>query len=83
METPHLYYQPLKSNEIRLIKFDENLLRSNKFSGELDYVNVEDDPIFFALSYVWGDSTQTKPVIINGQSVEVTENLHDALRFMG
>ncbi|MCJ1368622.1 hypothetical protein MMC16_007766 [Acarospora aff. strigata] len=35
---------------------------------------------FVALSYTWGDRVASRPVIVNGVVVEVTENLEAALR---
>jgi hypothetical protein len=32
-----------------------------------------------ALSYVWGDPTKTRPILVNGFHFEITENLHAAL----
>ena len=37
-------------------------------------------PEFFALSYAWGDPSDTVPISVNGQSVLVTRNLQSALR---
>lgn len=37
-------------------------------------------PTFNALSYVWGDSTQRKPITVNGIATSVTANLELALR---
>jgi len=37
-------------------------------------------PSFVALSYVWGDPTDTTPITINGAFFRVTRNLHRALR---
>ena len=35
---------------------------------------------YVALSYVWGDPNKTREILINGKSVQVTENLESALR---
>ncbi|KAH8744029.1 heterokaryon incompatibility protein-domain-containing protein [Hyaloscypha sp. PMI_1271] len=37
---------------------------------------------YFALSYTWGDPSITRPIIVNGHVVEVTENLEKALRVL-
>jgi hypothetical protein len=37
-------------------------------------------PEFEALSYVWGDPLITRPIQLNGQAFQVTENLEAALR---
>jgi hypothetical protein len=35
---------------------------------------------FAALSYVWGDESKTRMIIVNGCKMEVTRNLEQALR---
>ncbi|KAI0378564.1 heterokaryon incompatibility protein-domain-containing protein [Hypomontagnella monticulosa] len=35
---------------------------------------------YIALSYAWGDPGQTKPITVNGVRMQVTMNLHNALR---
>jgi hypothetical protein len=36
-------------------------------------------PPYIALSYVWGNVNNTRPIIINGHVLEIGENLHTAL----
>lgn len=36
-------------------------------------------PIYHALSYVWGGTTNKETIVCNGTPVEVTKNLHEAL----
>ena len=47
---------------------------------ELKVVSIDDAPKYNALSYVWGTLEATKPIIVNGQELLVTENLDFALR---
>jgi hypothetical protein len=35
--------------------------------------------MYGALSYVWGDTTQSRTITCNGQAIQVTINLADAL----
>lgn len=42
-------------------------------------VDFSSAPAFGALSYVWGDPAVTREVKVEGMSVAVTKNLHDAL----
>jgi hypothetical protein len=37
---------------------------------------------YSALSYVWGDATVTKEIVVNGQNLKVTTNLESALRHL-
>jgi hypothetical protein len=38
---------------------------------------------FNALSYVWGDPTDTRTISIDGQFIDVTKNLESALQRLG
>ena len=40
----------------------------------------DENPHYEALSYAWGDPKQTVPIIVNGQSRQVTINLRNALQ---
>lgn len=37
-------------------------------------------PEYRAISYCWGDPSITKPIIVDGHTIEVTTNLEAALR---
>jgi len=43
------------------------------------HVNLDDKPIYKALSYVWGDPNKTLPILVDGKSYQVTVNCHAAL----
>ncbi|KAF2432949.1 hypothetical protein EJ08DRAFT_552229, partial [Tothia fuscella] len=50
-------------------------------SCNLHTVSLDDtNPIYEALSYVWGDPKRTLPVLLNGHTFEVTTSLESALR---
>jgi hypothetical protein len=42
--------------------------------------NLDDNPVYEALSYVWGDSRITKRIYVDGRPMEITVNLESALR---
>jgi len=46
----------------------------------LVHVSLQDAPVYFALSYAWGDLSKSRPIYLNGSKVQVTENLEEALR---
>jgi len=48
--------------------------------GHLQTVSLNDKPKFYAISYVWGDPAITLPIIIDGEPLEITQNLCDGLR---
>jgi hypothetical protein len=48
----------------------------------LQVVSLDDNPIYETLSYVWGDPTHPKSIIVGGESFNVTENLFSFLRHL-
>ncbi|KAG0652244.1 heterokaryon incompatibility [Hyphodiscus hymeniophilus] len=82
-ESPPKYeynrYRPLKANEIRVVRFDEIWPRDKTFSATLQYINLEDNPVYFALSYTWGDASREETILLDDQPFKVTVNLYDAL----
>ncbi|KAF4466089.1 heterokaryon incompatibility [Fusarium albosuccineum] len=46
----------------------------------LSVASLEDNPSYFALSYVWGDPVRCREIIVNGQRSTITANLEIALR---
>jgi hypothetical protein len=57
-ETPALSYSPLNEGEIRLISFvNATDQAEDTISCRLEHVRLDQNPVFYALSYVWGDST--------------------------
>ncbi|ROW05666.1 hypothetical protein VMCG_05273 [Cytospora schulzeri] len=47
---------------------------------ELQLANLGDQPYYEALSYVWGDAQDVRPILLEGREVQVTTNLEAALR---
>lgn len=84
-ETAPAIYTPLDSsrNEIRLL---EILPRSSDYECDhtvhcrLIHSSLDSRPSYTAISYVWGDPTEKKAVVVNGQLVQITTNLADALQ---
>lgn len=73
-------YTPLDNarNEIRVLQISSCCKRDRSlklFKCSLDQWRGQ----YFALSYVWGDPYDTRPVRVNNQDVKVTRNLADAL----
>jgi hypothetical protein len=77
-------YQPLDftSFEFRLLTLlnDEAETHDSIIRCSLAHNHLIEPPEYRALSYCWGDPTITKPVIVNGHTMEVTTNLEAALR---
>jgi len=74
-------YQPLPTGEsIRLLRLQPGP-RDEPISCSLQPANFNDNlPAYEALSYVWGSSSDTRPIICNGREIAVTRNLRNALR---
>ncbi|KAI1193673.1 heterokaryon incompatibility protein-domain-containing protein [Nemania serpens] len=73
-------YQPISSkNEIRLLTLEPGQ-RDDDIQCTLSNVKLSWRTRFEALSYTWGDPKITTPIKLAGHEVEVTLNLHSALR---
>ncbi|KAH6876276.1 heterokaryon incompatibility protein-domain-containing protein [Alternaria rosae] len=77
-EMQTLCYDPLQGPDIRLITIDP-AMQDGKLKLTMEQVPLTDALDFHVLSYVWGDSTYKKTIVVNGQRLDVTENLHDFL----
>jgi hypothetical protein len=79
MENKNPYiYKPLDkpAETIRLIK----ILSTAPIRCQLIVVSLEHSPVFSALSYMWGDTTKTQSIIVDGAYLPVTTNLAHALQ---
>ncbi|KAK0638571.1 heterokaryon incompatibility protein-domain-containing protein, partial [Cercophora newfieldiana] len=68
---------PVGSREIRLLRVIS--LEEESTLWGLEVASLDRDPQFVALSYVWGDASQTESISINGRATTVTVNLAHAL----
>jgi len=68
-------------NEFRLLSFEESdgYLSDGLVRLQIEHFSLDDCPDYHALSYVWGSSSKTWPIIINGASMNVTHSLGTAL----
>ncbi|KAF8849742.1 hypothetical protein BDZ45DRAFT_771792 [Acephala macrosclerotiorum] len=48
----------------------------------LKYVLLSENPVFEALSYVWGDSSKPREALCEGKSIRITESLFIALAYL-
>lgn len=51
-------------------------------TGNLIHIDLDEDPDYSALSYVWGSEIDRVKIECNGCEVEVTKNLAEALRHL-
>ena len=77
----HPAHQPLIGDNIRLL-----ILRQGSFDDpihcQLEQVSLSDEHAYEALSYVWGDASDTSPISLNGVLYHITKNLECALRYL-
>ncbi|KAI1358930.1 heterokaryon incompatibility protein-domain-containing protein [Xylaria arbuscula] len=83
--SPHsLIYSPLDHtrSEVRFIKIipSTDSTDDQQVSCRLETAELSEDTHYAALSYVWGDSSVTECVVVNGTELPVTTNLASALR---
>lgn len=48
----------------------------------LSHANLTDKPIYDALSYMWGNATDIRQILLDGHVWEITANLEVALRYL-
>ncbi|KAH7375185.1 heterokaryon incompatibility protein-domain-containing protein [Plectosphaerella cucumerina] len=85
MASPSLYRPINGPNTIRLLRllkgtknYEEDPIRCELFEAPLP--DGDDDEAYYeALSYTWGDASETGTIIIDGRPTTVTANLHKAL----
>ncbi|XWW96149.1 hypothetical protein V2A60_004121 [Cordyceps javanica] len=77
------FYSPLNPDnfEIRLASVEN--ASDGTISCQLETVSLRDEPLYGALSYVWGDQSVKETILVNGQEVSVTVNLAAALQKLG
>jgi hypothetical protein len=51
-----------------------------KLKCEIIHVSLENEPVYTAISYAWGDGVDTRPLVLEGATIPVAVSLHDALR---
>ena len=73
------FYSPLPGQrDIRLLEIlpgdDSDIVVTS-----LVTVSLDSKPTYAALSYVWGDATQTSIIECNGKSIRITTSLAQAL----
>ncbi|CAI4214195.1 unnamed protein product [Parascedosporium putredinis] len=77
-------YQPLDADqeEIRIVRFVRPFDPGAPLALELRHTALKgprDPEPYSALSYVWGSDRHTREILINGEPIAITFNLHDVL----
>ncbi|CEI61598.1 hypothetical protein FVEN_g9319 [Fusarium venenatum] len=68
--------------EIRILHVLPATDINHPIESRLEVVALEQNPVYEALSYCWGDSTELLDIKCNNQGFEVTENLFSALQHL-
>ena len=69
-------------NLIRLLHLSPISSAYSEIQGRLSVALLDDQPEYEALSYAWGDSNDTLPINIDGHLLNITKNLHSALKHL-
>ncbi|KAH9883247.1 HET-domain-containing protein [Xylariomycetidae sp. FL2044] len=78
---PAYPYQELADTDLRLLRILPGT-GSNRIECWLDTIPYDSKPIYYALSYVWGDASQKEEILLEGRPFQVTRNLYEALQHM-
>lgn len=70
---------PLQGKQIRLLHVEAT---SPQIICNLQVASFDGSIAFDALSYLWGDPSLVTPIIVNGDEVQITNNLAEALRYI-
>jgi hypothetical protein len=77
VESLYIHKLDRTRKEIRVLSFGSH--DGSQSSYKLDTVSLLDNPRFYALSYVWGDPTDTTSIIVSGVEIPITKALNAAL----
>jgi hypothetical protein len=87
---PGLELRADRPQTVGMLKLEGPLLASGPdgrqmFQGLLRMVDLEDNPSFTALSYIWGSrsASHADVIICNAYPVEITANCYDVLFSIG
>ena len=72
------YRSLLGPTDIRLLQLQPGP-HGSRIECHIKHVDLDNDPAYEALSYVWGDPSNRVPIMLNGLSVTISVNLADAL----
>ncbi len=84
-ERPEYHYMSLSleksRREIRLVTIQPGKW-TEALQCTLEVCDLSTAPAYDALSYVWGDAEDTRPILLDGYRFRVTSNLESALRHL-
>lgn len=66
--------------QIRLLDLAPSSDPTSKIRCTLRHVYIDENPVYKAVSYVWGDPNETLPISVDGRKYQVTINCHAVLQ---
>lgn len=78
-ETPSIY-QPLPRGHFTRVLVLEPGIGNQMIFGKLEVIDIDDNPDFEAISYVWGSRKKQRTIFCNKVAIKITQNLYEALR---
>ncbi|OTA24663.1 hypothetical protein BTJ68_13339 [Hortaea werneckii EXF-2000] len=75
-------WKPLdkEKREIRILLLQPSEEEDDALYADLEIVSLDSEPEYKAISYVWGDASDTTDMSLNGANVNITKSLAAALR---
>lgn len=77
---PHTY-QPLSRYDFRYLELLPGS-KNDKIRYFLKFGDLRNPPKYEAISYAWGDANTKVPSVCDGQNLETTPSLNEALRHL-
>jgi len=74
-------YDPIDRSKIRLLKVNSRHGEGTTF--HLSTFDFHRAPPYYAISYVWGDQSDTTPIVLDGHLFPVRRNLYNLLSNLG
>lgn len=68
-----------RSCQIRLVHIQPGVW-DDPILCELETISLDSSPVYQTLSYFWGDSKVTKPILLGDCVFDITDNLYNGLR---
>lgn len=78
-ETPSIY-QPLPRGRFTRVLILEPGIGNQMIFGKLEVIDIDDNPDFEAISYVWGSKKKQRTIFCIKVAIKITQNLFEALR---
>lgn len=73
------YHPIVAENTVRILTLYPGE-KDDDLAGELELVNLDENPKYEAISYVWGDPTRCFKMTCNGKILWLTQSLGDGLK---